>query len=192
MRLSAGEAINRIRAERAAPQASILYGIGLPSMLTLKADGLLETYKSPESSAIPDKYKDADGYWTGTDVDFIGFASNKKFLQEKGIKAPQSWEDLTRPEFAGQICLGSPSTSGTGYTVPHHGAATHGRTKRVGLRKALQRQCRAIHALRHSARHSSSAAEKSESVFCSRTIFWASIDKGFPDRDVAAGRGHRI
>ena len=40
LRLSAGEAINRIRAERNSPQASILYGIGLPSMLTLKADGL--------------------------------------------------------------------------------------------------------------------------------------------------------
>jgi len=116
LRLSAGEAINRIRAERNSPQASILYGIGLPSMLTLKADGLLEPYKSPEAVAIPDKYKDPEGYWTGTDVDFIGFASNKKFLQEKGIKAPQSWEDLTRPQFAGQICLGSPSTSGTGYT----------------------------------------------------------------------------
>jgi iron(III) transport system substrate-binding protein len=116
LRLSAGEAINRIRAERAAPQASILYGIGLPSMLTLKADGLLQPYKSPEAAAIPDKYRDPDGWWTGTDADFIGIASNKKFLQEKGLKAPQSWEDLTRPEFRGQICLGSPSTSGTGYT----------------------------------------------------------------------------
>lgn len=116
LRLSAGEAINRIRAERNAPQASILYGIGLPSMLTLKADGLLEPYQSPEAAAIPAKYKDPEGYWTGTDVDFIGFASNKRFLQEKGIKAPQSFDDLTRPELAGQICLGSPSTSGTGYT----------------------------------------------------------------------------
>src|SRR4051812_11643685 len=35
LRLSAGEAINRIRAERNSPQASVLYGIGLPSMLTL-------------------------------------------------------------------------------------------------------------------------------------------------------------
>ena len=90
LRLSAGEAINRIRAERSSPQASILYGIGLPSMLTLKADGLLEPYKSPEAAAIPDKYKDPEGYWTGTDVDFIGFASNKKFLQEKGLKAPKT------------------------------------------------------------------------------------------------------
>jgi iron(III) transport system substrate-binding protein len=116
LRLSAGEAINRIRAERNAPQASISYGIGLPAMLTMKADGLLEPYKSPEAAVIPDKYKDPEGYWTGTDVDFIGFMSNKKFLQEKGIKAPQSWADLTRPELAGQICVGSPSTSGTGYT----------------------------------------------------------------------------
>ena len=116
LRLSAGEAINRIRAERATPQASILYGIGLPSMLTLKADGLLQAYKSPDAADIPAQYKDPEGFWTGTDTDFIGIASNKKFLQEKGLKAPQSWEDLTRPEYAGQICLGSPSTSGTGYT----------------------------------------------------------------------------
>ena len=107
LRLSAGEAINRIRAERNAPQASVLYGIGLPSMLTLKADGLLDAYKSPEAAAIPARYKDPEGWWTGSDADFIGIASNKKFLQEKGLKAPQSWEDLTRPEFAGQICVGS-------------------------------------------------------------------------------------
>jgi iron(III) transport system substrate-binding protein len=116
LRLSAGEAINRIRAERNAPQASVLYGIGLPSMLTLKSEGLLEPYKSPEAAAIPAKYKDPDGWWTGSDADFIGIASNKKFLQEKGLKAPQSWEDLAKPQFAGQICVGSPATSGTGYT----------------------------------------------------------------------------
>jgi iron(III) transport system substrate-binding protein len=116
LRLSAGEAINRIRAERNAPQASISYGIGLPAMLTMKADGVLQAYKSPEAAAIPEKYRDPEGFWTGTDVDFIGIASNKKFLQEKGIKAPQSWDDLLRPELANQICLGSPSTSGTGYT----------------------------------------------------------------------------
>jgi len=116
LRLSAGEAVNRIRAERASPQASVLYGIGLPSMMTLKADGLLEAYRPGPASEIPAKYKDPDGFWTGTDVDFIGFACNKTFLAEKKLKAPQSWEDLTKPEFAGQICLGSPATSGTGYT----------------------------------------------------------------------------
>jgi iron(III) transport system substrate-binding protein len=116
LRLSAGEAINRVRAERTSPQASVVYGIGLPSMLTLKAEGLLQSYKSPEAAAIPDRYKDPEGWWTGTDIDFIGIASNKQFLQEKKLSAPATWEDLTRPEFAGQICLGSPATSGTGYT----------------------------------------------------------------------------
>ncbi|GGH16246.1 iron ABC transporter substrate-binding protein [Alsobacter metallidurans] len=116
LRLSAGEAINRIRAERNAPQASVLYGIGLPSMMTLKADGLLQPYRPNGSDDIPAKYRDPDGFWTGTDVDFIGFACNKTFLAEKKLKAPQSWEDLLRPEFTGQICLGSPATSGTGYT----------------------------------------------------------------------------
>lgn len=116
LRLSAGEAINRIRVERNNPQASILYGIGLPSMLTLKADDLLQPYKSPEAAAIPARYRDPEGWWTGTDVDFIGFASNKKFLQEKGLKAPRTWEALTKPELKGQVCIGNPATSGTGYT----------------------------------------------------------------------------
>jgi len=116
LRLSAGEAVNRIRAERNSPQASVLYGIGLPSMLTLKADGLLQPYQPPAAAEIPARYKDPEGFWTGTDADFIGIASNQKFLAEKGLKAPQSWEDLTRPEFAGQICVGNPATSGTGYT----------------------------------------------------------------------------
>lgn len=84
--------------------------------MTLKADGLLQQHKSKAADDIPAKYKDPEGYWTGTDVDFIGFVSNKKFLEEKKLKAPQSWEDLTRPEFAGQICVGGPGTSGTGYT----------------------------------------------------------------------------
>ncbi len=116
LRLSAGEAINRIRAERNNPQASVSYGIGLPSMLTMKADGLLQPYVSPEAAAIPAKFKDPDGFWTGTDIDFIGIASNKQFLKEKGLKAPATWEDLTRKEFAGQVCIGNPATSGTGYT----------------------------------------------------------------------------
>lgn len=116
LRLSAGEAVNRVRAERNSPQASVVYGIGLPSMMTLKADGLLEAYRPAGAAEIPAKYRDPDGFWTGIDVDFIGFASNTKFLSEKGVKPPQSWEDLTKPEFAGQICVGSPATSGTGYT----------------------------------------------------------------------------
>lgn len=116
LRLSAGEAINRIRAEKNNPQASITYGIGLPSLLTLKSDGLLQPYISPEAAAIPARYKDPEGWWTGTDVDFIGIASNKKFLEEKRLKAPRTWEELARPEFAGQVCLGNPATSGTGYT----------------------------------------------------------------------------
>lgn len=116
LRLSAGEAVNRIRAERANPQASVLYGIGLPSMMTLKADGLLQPYRPAGSEAIAAKHRDPEGFWTGIDVDFIGFASNRQFLAEKKLKAPTSWEDLARPEFAGQVCLGNPATSGTGYT----------------------------------------------------------------------------
>lgn len=116
LRLSAGEIIHRVRAERNRPQADALGEIGLSSLLTLKQEGLLEPYRSPHAEAIPAKYRDPDGYWTAMAIDFIGFASNRQFLKEKGLKAPASWEDLTGPLLKGQVAVGNPSTSGTGYT----------------------------------------------------------------------------
>lgn len=116
LRLSAGEIIQRVRAERNHPQADALGEIGLSSVLTLKQEGLLEAYRSPNAEAIPAKFRDADGYWAAMGIDFIGIASNRQFLKESGLKPPATWEDLTRPELRGQVCLGNPGTSGTGYT----------------------------------------------------------------------------
>lgn len=115
VRLSAGEAINRIRAERQRPQASVLYGIGLPTILALKAEGLLEPYFSPNREAIPERFRDPEGYWTATDVDFIGFATNAEFLERNNLEPPRSWEDLLRPEFRQQVAVANPATSGTGF-----------------------------------------------------------------------------
>ena len=68
-----------------------------------------------KAAEIPAKYKDPEGFWTGLDVDFIGIASNKTFLAEKKLKPPQSWEDLTKPVYAGKIVMPNPASSGTGF-----------------------------------------------------------------------------
>jgi iron(III) transport system substrate-binding protein len=40
---------------------------------------------------------------------------NTQVLQEKGLSAPQSFQDLLKPEYQGLISMPNPKTSGTGY-----------------------------------------------------------------------------
>lgn len=116
VRLSAGEVLNRLRAERARPQASIVYGIGLSTIQVLKSDGLLEAYRAPNRNEIAQRYRDHDGFWTTVDIDFIGLAVNKKIFAEKRWPAPKSWQDLVRSDYRGQIAWPNPGTSGTALT----------------------------------------------------------------------------
>lgn len=115
VRASTGEALNRIRAEKARPQASVWFGGPGDSYRVAQAEGLLEAYKSPSAEEIADQFKDPDGYWTGLYTSNLGFASNKGLLAEKGIDVPKSWDDLLNPELKGLVAVANPATSGTAY-----------------------------------------------------------------------------
>ena len=117
VRLSAGEMIARVRAEKNAPKATILYGGSADGYIQAKGEGLLEKYLSPQSTAIPSTMKDPAGYWTGIYIGYIGFVSNKKMLDAKGIPTPNSWDDLLRPGLKGQVVLANPGTAGAAYTM---------------------------------------------------------------------------
>jgi iron(III) transport system substrate-binding protein len=117
VRMSSGEILARIRAEKASPKASIWYGGPADGFIQAAEEGLMEKYVSPNAKNIPDKFKDKEGFWTGIYVGYLGFVSNQKLLKEKGVEAPMSWEDLLKPEFKGQVSIANPGSSGTAYTV---------------------------------------------------------------------------
>ena len=120
VRMSSGEALARIRAEKNNPQFDIWWGGPIDSFIAAKIEGLLEPYNSPNFANLIDleKYKDKENYWVGIYVGSLGFATNKNWLAANpGVKAPASWADLLRPEFKGQIMVAHPSTSGTSYTA---------------------------------------------------------------------------
>lgn len=117
IRMSGGEILTRIRAEKANPQASVWYGGPADTFIQAHAEGLLEPYKSPVAEKVDAKFKDANGVWTGIYVGSLGFATSKKFLEEKKIEPPRAWADLLKPEFKGQIVMADPGSSGTAYTV---------------------------------------------------------------------------
>ncbi len=117
VRLSGGEVVARLEAEKANPQASIWVGaVGLDH-ITAKGKGLTTPYKSRAASETPAEYKDADGYWVGMYVGPLTFVTNTKRAAELGIKAPTSWADLIKPEYKGLIRAPNPNTSGTAYNL---------------------------------------------------------------------------
>ncbi len=117
VRLSAGEMLARVQAEKNAPKATIMYGGSADGYIQAKEEGLLEKYISPQAASIPSTLKDPSGYWSGIYVGYIGFVSNKKALAARGMPEPVNWQDLLRPELKGRVVLANPGTAGAAYTM---------------------------------------------------------------------------
>lgn len=117
VRLSAGEMLARVTAERANPLATVMHGGSTDTYIAAAKEGLLEPYQSPELVNLPEQYKDPDKIWNPFYVGAIAFACNKDWFAKNKLEYPKSWDDLLKPEFKGQISMAHPSTSGTSYTV---------------------------------------------------------------------------
>ncbi|GHV95596.1 hypothetical protein AGMMS50293_19160 [Spirochaetia bacterium] len=117
VRLSAGEMMARISAEKANPQASIMHGGSSDTYVAADKEDLLAAYQSPELVNIPKEYHDAKGVWNPIYVGAIAFACNTDWFKENKVAMPTSWADLIKPEFKGQISMAHPATSGTSYTI---------------------------------------------------------------------------
>jgi len=117
LRLSAGEMLTRVAAEKDNPQAALMFGGSTDNYIAAVDQGLLEPYQSPELENTPDTYIDPTGTWNPIYVGAIAFACNKDWFAEKGYDYPTSWDDLLDPKYQGQIIMAHPATSGTAYTV---------------------------------------------------------------------------
>jgi iron(III) transport system substrate-binding protein len=117
VRLSGGEAVARMEAEKANPQASIwVGGVGLDH-ITAKSKGLTEQYRSRVSNNTPANFKDPENYWIGLYVGPLTFVTNLDRARALGLNPPKSWNDLLKPEYKGYIRMANPNSSGTAYNV---------------------------------------------------------------------------
>ncbi|MEN3929556.1 ABC transporter substrate-binding protein [Microvirga sp. W0021] len=121
LRISAGEIVARVQAEKASPKADVILGGAAENHEFLKEAGLLEQYDSKAGADIPAYYKDKDHYWAGFYVGPMAIGINKQYWDKnfasKGLKMPETFEDLLNPAFKGEIVMPDAVTSGTGYTM---------------------------------------------------------------------------
>ncbi|MCC3372560.1 extracellular solute-binding protein [Cohnella sp. REN36] len=116
---SAGEASTRVQAEKDSPKADILVGGSVEFYQPLAEQGLLEKYTSPNAGELDAKFNDPNGYWQGWYMGVLGIVLNKerfeKELAPKGVKEPETWDDLLDPAYKGLFITSNPATAGGGY-----------------------------------------------------------------------------
>ncbi len=127
--ISTGKALAQLQAENGNTTADVWFGGGVDSYISAKELGYLEQYESPEAEAINPAYRDKDGYWTGLALVPAGFLVNNDVLKEKNLEVPKTWEDLTKPEYKGEIIMASPAISGTQYAILNGTLQAYGEEK---------------------------------------------------------------
>lgn len=105
------DALDRIRSEKANPQASVWWGAPAPLFMQAKAENLLAAYRPQWAENIESEYHDPDNYWFGTFLTPEVIAFNTEKLTKE--TAPQDWDDLLKPEWKGRIAIRNPLASGT-------------------------------------------------------------------------------
>ena len=117
IRGSTGPTIARLEAEKANPQADVVWGVFNDYMTGAATKGLLEPYAAREASAIPARFKHPDNMWQGVTLLTVAFAVNQKKMAELKLPPPRSWADLIDPKYKGHVVMSNPSTSGTAYLL---------------------------------------------------------------------------
>jgi iron(III) transport system substrate-binding protein len=116
IRLSSGEALARVMAEKNNPKIDVLFGGPVETFGAGVKEGLFEPYKPPTFNVMPARFKEANGQWIAIADDPLVFMTNNKFLADNKLQAPQSWNDLLHPAYKNQLQMADARTSGTAVT----------------------------------------------------------------------------
>jgi len=117
VRDSTGVITAKLLAEKANPQADAVMGVAASSLALLNSEGMLIPYAPLNLDAIMAAYRDKANppAWFGMDVWGATVCFNTVEAQKKGLPKPETWKDLTKPIYKGQIVMPNPASSGTGY-----------------------------------------------------------------------------
>ncbi len=117
VRDSTGVITAKLLAEKGNPQADAVMGVAASSLALLDKNGMLVPYAPLNLDAIMSQYRDKKNppAWFGMDVWGAAVCFNTVEAQKRNIPKPETWKDLTKPVYKGQIVMPNPASSGTGF-----------------------------------------------------------------------------
>jgi iron(III) transport system substrate-binding protein len=117
VRDSTGVVTAKLLAEKANPQADVIWGLAATSLLVLKPEGLLVPYAPKGLDKLDAQFRDKDNppAWVGMDAWVAAICFNTVEAQKKNLPKPTSWKDLTKPVYKGTVVMPNPASSGTGF-----------------------------------------------------------------------------
>lgn len=107
----------RLRAERHAPQADVLWGLAVTHVKQLEWRGMLSPYAPVGLERVLPQFRDTSSppYWVGMDAWMAVLCVNTVELENLGLPMPTTWSDLIKPIYTGKVLMYNPLTTGTGY-----------------------------------------------------------------------------
>ena len=117
VRDSTGVITAKLLAEKANPQADVVWGVSATSLMVLKLEGMLMPYAPKGLEKLDPAFRDRDNppAWVGMDAYIAVICFNTVEAQKKNLPRPTSWRDLTKPVYKGAIVMPNPASSGTGF-----------------------------------------------------------------------------
>jgi len=109
------DAYDRIRTERANPQASLWWGAPQTLFAQAAEEGLLAPYTPTWAGAVAPEARDPQGRWFGTFLTPEVIAYNSEAVDSTA--APADWDDLLDPRWRGHVLIRDPLASGTMRTI---------------------------------------------------------------------------
>ncbi|HEX5437060.1 MAG TPA: extracellular solute-binding protein [Gemmatimonadaceae bacterium] len=105
------DVLERLRAERANPQADIWFGAPASIFARGASEHLLDAYTPTWADKVPADAKDPSNYWYGTYLTPEVIAYNSKAVSAE--QAPKDWDDVLDPRWKGKVLIRDPIGSGT-------------------------------------------------------------------------------
>ncbi|WP_436925772.1 extracellular solute-binding protein [Halosimplex amylolyticum] len=107
---SSGEALKHMRSHAQNPDHSAYNG-GYTYGIIAKNEGFLTGYKPKNWDTVPAKLKTDDGQMTATRRMTTAVTYRADVYEERGLDAPETWDDLLHPDIAKDIALQTPTAA---------------------------------------------------------------------------------
>jgi iron(III) transport system substrate-binding protein len=113
--MGAQQVLERVRGEKANPQADFWWGGTQSAFMTAANEDLLEAFKPSFDASILPEHKDSEGRWYGEMLLPEVIMYNSDMLKKD--EAPQDWDDLLDSKWKDQIIIRGVLASGTMRTI---------------------------------------------------------------------------